>query len=990
MKKTIAFLYAFLPILANAIPSDHGVDYDIVYVRYPNGTAGNDRTKWAQLPQGEQPYRIQPGADLMLLKPNGTTEVIVDCTSCAVMDPFISYDGTTVYYSKMLNVSTSNDVIIGSIFGRETAGYIFKVDISGGAPYTEVQLTYPRAYDGAKYAGNTNADDLLNNAGQDNGTGIFLRDMAPVPLSNGKILFTSNQAGLVGFNQKGALKSEGAIPQQMYIMDDHDGTKNTVELANIKRLTQSDMRMVQHPLQLKDGRIMFTTWQDFAHKQRYSMSELFTISPDGSNLQQFTEPHDHNKNVNHFITQLANTDIVAGWYYPNNNWGFGVLAKYGIAAGNGDFLRESITQTRPYDANIKFSYREFDRPNFSIITPHTTNADTEAPNRSGKYAMPSWAKGGNMLVAYSTGYTNNFSARCGTLNDPINTELPCEDLKSGVYLFKNVATTPVTDPTNTAQLAVMIDDANYNEIWPRAVVPYNDVFGQSAPDVISSVREAAGVNRTARGQVSAIIGTSSMINRETSINETGVSQDGIFGGSWSRELQKSRSWTVQGTDVGIYSDSDIYGVRILAIPETPFTSLITGAAIDKYEPNVFDRATANNIQYTPFRYASTHNERWEILGEFPLTHKGFTDLQGNPDTSWKALIPAETNTTIQAIDINGMTLNSESVWRSLAPGEERTDCGGCHAHSVETTPLLFEDTKAGQGEPITGVTGVADTDERIQFGMWDLTSGTVPLIGNGGGVDWVAGKTVDYEFYRDINPIFQAKCNSCHTAAGNNGGLILDGPDPWLTVARTSDYIMPQVSKYIRSPQARRSMIVWVAYGQRLDGRTNGDDGSDVDYPDAHPSLNLTFEEKRSIARWVDLGAPVNMPNAPNDGFKYTDDNQLPHIEIYSPRQGLANANQPIRFGVMDAQSAIDWATLSITYYDVATPGTVNTVSTYTRDAKGVVNASLPSLTAGNDYVLTVSVDDVAGNNQTQYSRFTAQTAATIPTQPASVGVNVQ
>ena len=78
---------------------------------------------------------------------------------------------------------------------------------------------------------------------------------------------------------------------------------------------------MQHPIQLKDGRILFSTWQDVGTKIdigdfQYASTPLFTIHPDGSNLQQFTEPHDHHKNVEHFISQLSDervenvTDVV--------------------------------------------------------------------------------------------------------------------------------------------------------------------------------------------------------------------------------------------------------------------------------------------------------------------------------------------------------------------------------------------------------------------------------------------------------------------------------------------------------------------------------------------------------------------------------------------------------------------------------------------------------------------------------------------------------
>lgn len=1005
MKKLIIFCIAFLSVFAHAAPQDHGVTYDIIYVNYPIVTSHTET------PQGEKAYAIVGGADLMRLSPNGSTETIIDCdNTCSVMDPYVSYDGTTVYYSKIVNIPvTAPSGISLTNAQAQTAGYIYKVNVSGGAPYTEIQLTFPGSFDHTKYAGNTEADDDPAYNIPFNGARL-IRDMAPVPLSDGRLLFTSNRNANLGF-ELGTLHYRGFV-QAMYTIDDHDGTKNTPELANMRRIEKSGMSMIQHPIQLKDGRLLFSTWQDFGHKFTYAMTELFTMYPDGSNLQQFTEPHDKDKNVNHFLTQLANGDVVVDWYYPSFDFGFGALVRYDVTPHNGEFLKDGYSQPKVKANTVNWSRRKFDRPNSDslwVITPHSEQADIPSvsgldvpygENREGKYSYPSWAKDGHMLVAYSQGYVNIFDSACYVICDDtkvsnppacsgfgnghrFGTEAPypngseCEALKSGIYLFKNAETAVVNDPTDSAQLAVMIDDPNFNEIWPRALVPYNDVFGQSAPDVLPSVRFEASSKYVAKGEAAGIIGTSSMLNRETD-------HDHRFKNSSERELHGGE-WTKFGTEVGIFSDSDVYGVRILATPEVPFTStLATGTS----KTGVGEFQSDYRLNRDPTRFGSAHSESWEILGEFPLTNKGVTDGQGNPDTSWWAKIPSNTPTTIQAIDINGMTLYSETVWRSLAPGEERTDCGGCHAHSTNTTQLDFATTEAGKGALISS-TGLAVDDDLIVNKYWDLSGDRIPVLASDGSVEVKTGGSWDIEYNRDVKPIFQAKCNSCHTAAGSGAALILDDGQEWVRLAKSGGftYTVPQVSKWIRSPQARMSQLVWVAWGQRLDGRTNGTRGDDVDYPDAHPALDLTFDEKRTIARWVDLGLPVNYPGVSTDGFGYEDDNQLPSMTIYTPKASASPINQKIRLGVIDAQSGINWATFSMSYYDVDTPGTVLPISTYNRDDLGVVTANMPALTIGKTYVIKATVDDNVGNTEIATSKFTVQAAISQPVPPSNVTV---
>src|SRR3712207_9164126 len=65
---------------------------------------------------------------------------------------------------------------------------------------------------------------------------------------------------------------------------------------------------------------------------------------------------------------------------------------------------------------------------------------------------------------------------------------------------------------------------------------------------------------------------------------------------------------------------------------------------------------------------------------------------GNPDTSFLAKIPADVGFTFQTLDKRGMVLNMAQTWHQVRPGEVRTNCDGCHAHSQEPTP--FEKTLA--------------------------------------------------------------------------------------------------------------------------------------------------------------------------------------------------------------------------------------------------------------------------------------------------------
>lgn len=925
-------------------PTSQAGGYDIVYVRYPNET---NAQPFITIPQGERAYRIAAGADLMLLRPDGSEVVLVDCTLCSVMDPFISFDGTTVYYSLIEQA------------GIASASWIYKIDLTD-SNYTPIRLTFDDGFESARYAGNTTPR-------HDQGDRRGIRDMAPAPLADGRIVFTSNRAALTAFDPGTDADINSSI-QQLYVVDDHDGSANTAALSNLRRLETGNLHMVQHPFQLKDGRILFSTWQDAGPKFRYAMTSLFTVHPDGSNLQQFTEPHDHHKNLDHFATQLANEDVIAGSYYPSFDYGFGILMRYPIDPAGIDFLRTTVAQRYPWGAQDRVSFREFDRKGTETITPHTTSGDVPAPNLSGKYSMPSATVNDELLVAYSTGSVNHFSAACD-----LTTRIPpgpylCEPLRSGIYMIEDAATAMVTDP---ATLIKIKDDPNFNEIWPRAVISYQQLYGQEKPDLLPDISQAPPTDgRIATGEAAGLIGTSSMYNREP-LNEGNPDP---FSSSTSREIHDG-NWKIEGAEAGVFSNGDIYAVRIVTSPPIPFTR-----PIDKYltttDWNTVERYLLDNrLDRIVARFGSLHGERWEILGEFPLTHKGTTDAQGNPDSSWLAKIPADTPFFIQTLDTNGMTIVSELTWRTVKPSEKAVDCGGCHAHSVPA--LDFASTQAGSSAPVTNVANMSNSDPMIQNGLWDLTQGNTPLLADVG-VLQNSGYSYGVEYRRDIVPILNSQCISCHTSGGSGSALILDGSgsagDAYAELTRNPGnvYVTPQRSKYIRIPQARQSLLVWVAWGARLDGRTNGDRTGDVDYPAAHPALTLTDLQKRTIARWVDLGAPVDFPtlnNAEFAGFRYTDDYQLPVINTYLPRRGANNSNSAI-IGFADAISGIDWGSLAVTYYPADGSDIERTITVPGGPANNVMSFNLPTLVSGKDYILKVSIRDLAGNQNIETVRF--------------------
>ena len=145
-------------------------------------------------------------------------------------------------------------------------------------------------------------------------------------------------------------------------------------------------------------------------------------------------------------------------------------------------------------------------------------------------------------------------------------------------------------------------------------------------------------------------------------------------------------------------------------------------------------------------------------------------------------------------------------------------------------------------------------------------------------------------------------------------------------------------SRYIRMFQSRRSLLVWKLFGRRLDGWTNADhptesqlgnaatlpqgadpNEADIDYtgdpmpPPGGPVPPLTADEKLTFVRWIDLGCPIETGQGSGADYGWMLDDQRPTVTVSHPRPGHNPGPVDfVRFGLSDAYTGVDLATLSV------------------------------------------------------------------------------
>jgi hypothetical protein len=846
-------------------------DYDIVYVRVPRK---GDRAPslWTEI---AHPALMDPGGDLMLLHPDGTEDVLVKGgDDGSITDPVVSFDGECVYYSHIQGLKGTGQFDQPPFGGAD----IYKIHVK---TRKVIRLTQQ------EYTPNTGAADWSRDFRTPEKDKTYLSygvlNMGPYPLPGGRLVFTSNRNAF-------RPPKHPSPCLQLFVMDDDGG--------NVEQIGYLNIGMALHPVVLKDGRIIFSSLESQGLRNGILWG-LWSIHPDGTNWGPVLSAFDTGgaPNAFHFQTQLSDGHIIAEEYYNQNNSGFGAYFKLpappfrdpnttldpGLAAGAYPAFGPAHTEDprnpplrfgRFYNAKPKYYRLPFSPAGIESLTRFANNGEgpadssvlnTEDSPAVGKFTHPSGAPDNHLLTVWSPG--------------PANHQYPHFPMPDGgIYLIKDGK--PIDEP---GQMLLIKNDPNYNEQWPRALVPYKRVYGIDEPKRLAPLaNDGKRSPLLPEGTPFGLVGTSSLYKRESYPNGE-VPKDGVTA-TWAgghdptggyrgldpfntSENGASLNWFNQGADTGPYSNGDIHAIRILVMEPTT------------------DRKRGPKSGRLFYSHAQ---ERLRILGEIPVRKftgdKQPADPDGNPDTSFLAKIPADTAFTFQTLDKDGMVLNMAQTWHQLRPGEVRNNCGGCHAHSQKPTP--FDQTAAASPDypvfDLTRRTLLLTTRDRDESGRkWDGKNET--------GLRYDDGvKSVEY--FRDVKPILERSCVACHTEKGGHepaAKLVLDDDKPmdvpnvarvpgtyyrlamdgearfgFKPVIHNGTWRNQNASRYVRMFQSRRSLLIWKVYGRRTDGWMNEDFPTETTPGDANtlhwkgkPIPNTT--ENRNRADLDYTGSPM-------------------------------------------------------------------------------------------------------------------------------------
>ncbi|MCP5252083.1 MAG: hypothetical protein H6939_10290 [Burkholderiales bacterium] len=883
--------------------------------------------------------------DLVYRDANGVETVIFNCSAtstnqnaCAALDPAVSFDGKTIAFS-VFHGSLKNHVEWG-IDSRVLHPDAEPANLgSKTLPNKRLQTTGAHLHFYTIATGKTLAIPFT--------PGVY--DSGPAFISNSRVAFTSTRDGNTSTL---VFHSTGSKTGSRIWTVDIDG--GNPDLSSHHALSQE-----QHPFMLKNGRLAYSSWQifgglPFRHSNGSAgsfttidnMFHIYAQDPDGarnfpifgqhipvSAVTSFGSAHA----AAHFITQTSDERIWFADYYRGNNNGLGaVIGVMAEPEGQEGFGPTEVTNHAdlfvPRDTiNFAAWSNNADRMAKPMVSPAITHPAYADPIPfAGKVGHPAalpgnalmlvWGKGACSTVARSDVFQmlgkaippmTNGNGNGVAMNVITSLNMDTPGCDTGIYRATRI---PSQHPSD---LEMIVDSPDWHEIMARAVVPYSAIHGVDHPEVVARSDLRAAHATLVTGTPFGLLGAASITDRETH------PIDDIH-------FQGEKQFNLQGTDTIDYTDEELCGVRILGI-------------------------MPNRSANTYHEIANYAGERVAILGEFPVLNRNASgnrviDPSGHPDTSFLVRMPANTPYLMQGVDCNGRTLNTDQTWQSLRPGEQKT-CGGCHVHSKPTR--------------ITFAQSFAATPAYV---IPRLGEGTVPLLAGKSGetvqTRTVSGYGMRIEFTRDIKPIFDQRCITCHGGGSPAAGLDLSltnvannnvAGTTWHTLIadRSDKFRRPQLTRYVRAFNSRGSLLYWKAANQRTDNRTDGQYADDIDFGAAHPT-SITPDELGLLSRWIDIGAP--------GGAQELKDTQKPtlHLAIADNSGSLSQ----LRVGTVDLGSGIDPGSLR-----VCVRGSDGACSNRAGAAEkhGVTLVDLGASLSDPNTEIYASVRDLAGNTTEVY-----------------------
>lgn len=801
----------------------------------------------------------------------------------SVVEPNTSLDGRSIYFAYFHDTVDTTPQSYGLNKVSKKGADLYRLDLG---PLIDNPRTDPatlpitrlttRTYDGDGYQSSADRFRRAINRGIGSATGVnnwgtvYMHPVEVDTPSGRKLVYVSDEARVQNSNQSMSIGYANHTFFPMIATIEHDG-----RLGARQRLTSFTTTSALSPNKMRDG-IAFSLQASTEDARHWQIQSLDSSGRWGPLLGYGHNPQSHHLGT--FCVKTAGDSpgdyFIGTQYYNLNNEGFGNLWALNLAtAGLNSYSTQTAWGRVPRQLGA------------TMISTGVSSGDSPSEliggRWVGKISSPRCGRPDELFFAYSPTSANG-------------RDFDSDNSKS-IYAARIAVRTSLEpfdplappDPVAKTGLLTLVNDASadYSLAWPTPLIPWSERTG-GTPD-ISQPRKTAPLTEIPNGVPYAIVGTSALYNTDITPPDCrlGMSAPTPFSPN-SEVLGKEME-----NDLIV---NNVDGLTIVQDRTDPCKTLLPDRVL-----GVAISLTSNKIAM-----AHTYNPGYEAA---PTAQRevskllGVYDVRGQADQSFRAKIPADVPFEMHLIDRRyGMRLLDVRSWHSLQSAEERTDCGGCHAHGLnQAIPFTGTHAASSPAADFTAQTPHLDYDPRC-----------APITVNSS-----APTKSNPEWRADIYPRFDATCGGCHniTRAADPTALAIFGyssEEEAYTVMRERNFAVSVLG-------ALGSPVFWAARGERTDGRDN-----DLSIYQPNPAqgqwgyrfsavhttaVNLCDGSDPESARWVyRLGTWI-------DNGMVRDTGSSPHgatFDYYHPTGaiGLASdtcADSPLRIGFWDDSGSV-------------------------------------------------------------------------------------
>jgi hypothetical protein len=457
-------------------------DYDIVYCRSPRWVEEHGRKRPARWAEFGHPFAVAPGTDLMLLRPDGSEELLVAGGEGSIQDPYVSFDGEWVFYTHFHQAGS----------GHNAAGAdIYKVHVKSKkiVRLTEQQFT-------------------ANKEGVQPNYGVY--NIHPCPVPGGKVAFVSNRNAYLP-----PPKSYPTLALQLHLMDEDGG--------NIETVGHLNLGCALHPVILKDGRLLFSSLENMGLRASLLWG-IWSIHPDGANWAPVVSAFSGTgaPSAFHFQTQLSDENIIIELYYNQNQKGFGTLFKIPPQAPAGQPAFGPGNLDDPRNPRWQFlNDRGQMKSAFQLAVHPLRDGGDHAVDSNARSAGAVHGGRRSELGPHWQGHPSLRRAgqpSAGGLDAGADRRLGRRGAGShgaAAHRFGIVSDQRRRPTDEPAQMLLIKNDPQYNEQWPRPVVPYSRIYGVDEPQRLEHKNDGGASPHLPEGTPFGLVGTSSLYKRES-------------------------------------------------------------------------------------------------------------------------------------------------------------------------------------------------------------------------------------------------------------------------------------------------------------------------------------------------------------------------------------------------------------------------------------------------------------------------------------------